>query len=132
MSYFLQIFIAQNIFEIKLVEVGDYNSTNQDPPIPKLTSKGDFLFFEKCLAKLVSASILLQCDKCSSAVILTVNYAILINNKPHTPKHIFLTYYKSLFLFLLSSLLYNLTRKNISVIFCNHCFDSFVIILEKK
>ena len=47
MSCFLQIFIAQNIFEIKLVEFGDYNSTNQDPPIPKMTSKGDFPYFEK-------------------------------------------------------------------------------------
>ena len=37
MSCFLLIFKAQNIFEIKLVEVGDYNSTNQDP-IPKMTS----------------------------------------------------------------------------------------------
>ena len=34
------IYKAQNIFEIKLVEVGDYNSTNQDPLIPKMTSKG--------------------------------------------------------------------------------------------
>ena len=40
-------FKAQNIFEIKLVEIGDYNSTNQDPAIPKMTSKGDFLYFEK-------------------------------------------------------------------------------------
>ena len=31
MSCFLQTFKAQNIFEIKLVEVGDYNGTNQDP-----------------------------------------------------------------------------------------------------
>ena len=31
MSCFLQIFKAQNIFEVKLVEGGDYNSTNQDP-----------------------------------------------------------------------------------------------------
>ena len=42
MSRFLQIFEAQNIFKVKLVEVGDYNSTNQEPPIPKMTSKGDF------------------------------------------------------------------------------------------
>ena len=47
MSCFLQIFKAQNIFEIKLVEVGDYNSTNQDPPKPKMTSKGDFSYFKK-------------------------------------------------------------------------------------
>ena len=47
MNCFLQIFKAQNIFEIKLVEVSNYNSTNQDPPMPKLTSKGDFLYFEK-------------------------------------------------------------------------------------
>ena len=31
MSCFLQILKAQNFFEIKLVEAGDYNSTNQDP-----------------------------------------------------------------------------------------------------
>ena len=54
MSCFLQIFKAQNIFEIKLVEVRDYNSTNHDPPIPKMTSKGDFPYFEKCQAKLFS------------------------------------------------------------------------------
>ena len=47
MSCFLQIFKAQNIFEIKLVEVGDYNSTNHNPPIPKMTSKGDFPYLEK-------------------------------------------------------------------------------------
>ena len=47
MSWFLQIFNAQNIFEIKVVEVGDYNSTIQEPPIPKMTSKGDFPYFEK-------------------------------------------------------------------------------------
>ena len=47
MSCFLQIFKAQKIFEIKLVEVGDYNSTNQGPLLPKMTSKGDFLYFEK-------------------------------------------------------------------------------------
>ena len=47
MSCFLQIFKVQIIFEIKLVEVGDYNSTNQDPPIPKMTSKEDFQNFEK-------------------------------------------------------------------------------------
>ena len=47
-------FKAQNIFEIKLVEVGDYNNTNQDPPIPKTTSKEDFPYFEKCQAKFVS------------------------------------------------------------------------------
>ena len=47
MSCFLQIFKAQKIFEIKLVEVEDYNSINQDPPIPKMTSKGDFTYFEK-------------------------------------------------------------------------------------
>ena len=46
MSCVLQIFKAQNIFEIKLVEVRDYNSTNQDPPIPKTTSKGYFFHFE--------------------------------------------------------------------------------------
>ena len=45
MSCFLQIFKAHNIFDIKLVEVGDYNNTNQDPQIPKLTSKGDFPYF---------------------------------------------------------------------------------------
>ena len=50
MSWFLQIFKAQNIFEIKLVEVGYYNSTNQDPPIPKMTSKGDFPYLEKILS----------------------------------------------------------------------------------
>ena len=47
MSCFSRIFKAQNIFEIKLVEVEDYNSTNQDPQIPKMTSKGDFPYFEK-------------------------------------------------------------------------------------
>ena len=47
MSCFLQFFKAQNIFEVKLVEVGDYNSTNQYPPVPKMTSKGDFSYFEK-------------------------------------------------------------------------------------
>ena len=47
MSCFLQIFKAQNIFEIKLVEVVDYNSTNQDLPLPKMISKGDFPYFEK-------------------------------------------------------------------------------------
>ena len=47
MSCFLQTFKAQSIFEIKLVEVGDYNSTNQDYPILKMTSKGDFPYFEK-------------------------------------------------------------------------------------
>ena len=31
MSCFLQIFKVQNIFEMKLVEVGDYNSTDEDP-----------------------------------------------------------------------------------------------------
>ena len=40
MSCFLQIFKAQ--FEIKLVEVDDYNSTNQEAAIPKMTSKEDF------------------------------------------------------------------------------------------
>ena len=54
MSCILQIFKAKNISEIKLVEVGDYNSTNQNPPVPKMTSKGDFPYFEKCQAKLVS------------------------------------------------------------------------------
>ena len=54
MSCLLQIFKAQNIFEIKLVEVGDYNSTNQDLPLPKMTSKGDFPYLKKCQAKLVS------------------------------------------------------------------------------
>ena len=52
MSCFFQIFKAQNIFEIKLVEVGDYNIINQDPPICKMTSKGNFHYFEKCQAKL--------------------------------------------------------------------------------
>ena len=47
MSCFLQNFKAQNIFETKLVEVVDYYSTNQDLPIPKITSKGDFPYFEK-------------------------------------------------------------------------------------
>ena len=47
MSCFLQIFKAQSMFEIKLVEVRDYNSTNQDPPVPKMNSKGDFPYFEK-------------------------------------------------------------------------------------
>ena len=47
MSCFLRIFKAQNNFEIKLVEVGDYNSINQDPPIPKMTSNEDFPYFEK-------------------------------------------------------------------------------------
>ena len=47
MSCFLQIFKVQNIFEMKLVEVGDYNSINQDLPIPKMTFKGDFAYFEK-------------------------------------------------------------------------------------
>ena len=32
---------------MKLFEVGDYYSTNQDPPVPKMTSKGDFPYFEK-------------------------------------------------------------------------------------
>ena len=54
MSCFLQIFKAQNIFEIKLVEVKDYNSTNRDPLISNMTSKGGFPYFEKCQAKLVS------------------------------------------------------------------------------
>ena len=55
MSCFLQIFKAQYIFEINPVEVGDYNnSTNQDPPIPEMTSKGDFLTLKKCQGKLVS------------------------------------------------------------------------------
>ena len=47
MSCFLQIFKAPSIFEIKLVEVRDYNSTNQDPQIPKMTYKCDFSYFEK-------------------------------------------------------------------------------------
>ena len=47
MSCFLQIFKAQYLFEIKLAKVGDYSSTSQDPPIPKMTSKGDFSYFEK-------------------------------------------------------------------------------------
>ena len=47
MSCFLQIFKAKNTFEIKLVEVGDYNSTNEDLLIPKMTSTGDFPYFEK-------------------------------------------------------------------------------------
>ena len=47
MSCVLQIFKAQNIFEIKLLEVRDYNNTNQDPPISKTTSKGYFFHFEK-------------------------------------------------------------------------------------
>ena len=47
MSCFLYILKAQNIFEIKLIEVGDYNSTNQDHLIPKMTSIGDFPYFEK-------------------------------------------------------------------------------------
>ena len=42
---------TQIVFEIKLVEVGDYNGTNQDPPVPKMTSKWDFPYFEKCQAK---------------------------------------------------------------------------------
>ena len=46
MSCFSQICKAQNIFEINLVEVGDCNST-KDPLIPKMTSKGDFPYFEK-------------------------------------------------------------------------------------
>ena len=54
MSCFLQIFKALNVFKIKLVEVGDYNSTYQDPPIPKIVYKGEFPNFEKCQAKLVS------------------------------------------------------------------------------
>ena len=45
MSWFLQIFKAQNFFEIKLVEVEDYKSTYQDPPIPKMTFNGDFPYF---------------------------------------------------------------------------------------
>ena len=47
MSCSLQTLRAQNVFEIKLVEVRDYNSTNQDPQIPKMTSKMDFTYFEK-------------------------------------------------------------------------------------
>ena len=47
MSCFLQIFKAQNIFEIKLVEVGDYNSTNNNASVPKMTSKGYFSYFGK-------------------------------------------------------------------------------------
>ena len=47
MSWFLQIFKAQTIFEIKLVEVGDYNSTNQDPLIPKMTSNRNFPYLKK-------------------------------------------------------------------------------------
>ena len=38
---------AQNFLKVELVEVADYISTNQDPPIPKMTFKGDFLYFEK-------------------------------------------------------------------------------------
>ena len=47
MSCFLQILKPKVFFEIKLVEVGDYNSTNQNHPIPKMTYKGDFPYFEK-------------------------------------------------------------------------------------
>ena len=51
MSCFLQIFKAQNTFEIKMVEVGDYNTivniTNQDPSMPKMSSKKDFPYFAK-------------------------------------------------------------------------------------
>ena len=47
MSCFLQTFKAQNIFEIKLVEVGDYNSTNQDPQYLKWLLKGIFLTLKK-------------------------------------------------------------------------------------
>ena len=45
MSYFLQILKAQNIYEIILIEVEDYNSTNLDPPISKMTSEEDFPLF---------------------------------------------------------------------------------------
>ena len=45
MSYFLQILKAQNIYEIILIEFEDYNSTNQDPPISKMTSEEDFPYF---------------------------------------------------------------------------------------
>ena len=37
-----------------MVEVGDYNNTNQDPQIPEMTSKGNFPYLEKFQAKLVS------------------------------------------------------------------------------
>ena len=47
-------FESSKYFEIKLVEVGYYNSTNQDPPIPKMTSERDFPYFEKSQAKLIS------------------------------------------------------------------------------
>ena len=48
---FLQIFKAQNIFEIKLVEVGNYNSTNQAPQYLKWLLKRIFLTLKKCQAK---------------------------------------------------------------------------------
>ena len=47
MNCLLQIFKAQNIFEIKFAEVGDYNSINQDLPIPMMTSKRNFPHSEK-------------------------------------------------------------------------------------
>ena len=47
MSCFLKTIKTQNIFEIKLVEDGDYKNTNQDPPIPIMTSKKIFSYFEK-------------------------------------------------------------------------------------
>ena len=47
MSFFLQIFKAQNIFEMKLVEVGDYNVLIKTPQYLKMTSKGDLPYFEK-------------------------------------------------------------------------------------
>ena len=54
MSCFLQIFKAQNIFEIKLAEVGDYNGTNQEPHYLKWLLKGFLLTLKKWQAKLVS------------------------------------------------------------------------------
>ena len=42
---------VQNIFEIKLVEVGDYNSTNQDPQYLKWLLKGVLCTLKKCQAK---------------------------------------------------------------------------------
>ena len=50
MSCFLLIFKAQNMFEIKLVEVADYNSTNQDHKYLTWILKGNFLTLKKCQA----------------------------------------------------------------------------------
>ena len=56
MSCFLHIFKAQNVFEIKLVEIEDYNSLVliKTPQYLKWLLKGIFLTLKKCQFKLVS------------------------------------------------------------------------------